>query len=92
MSSALAPAQHDLEADVLPEIVRLYREVLATTSTTPESNFFKMGGDSLSAIGVALAVEKRYGLKVDPVVVYERPVVRDFAEAVVWMLNNPAGM
>jgi acyl carrier protein len=51
-----------------------------------------MGGDSLGAIGIALEVEKRYGLKVDPVVVYERPVVREFAEAVVWMLNNPAGM
>lgn len=44
----------DLEA----EITQIWREVLAIESVSPNDSFFDLGGDSLSAIRVTLAMER----------------------------------
>ena len=74
---------------IAEEIARMLSRVLANASVTADSDFFKVGGDSLAAMELMAAIEEKFGLVVDAVVIFERPNIRDFAEAVDWMLKNP---
>ncbi len=71
--------------DLLPTrdgVIALARSVLGTPEIGETTNFFEAGGDSLSALGLCMAVEKAYGFRVDPTVIYATPVMGEFVACV----------
>lgn len=54
-----------LEAVIADEMGRL----LARTSVAPEDDFFDLGGDSLGAFQLAMALEERLGRSINPVLI-----------------------
>jgi acyl carrier protein len=75
--------------DLVDDIALLLGRILAKTEITADSDFFRLGGDSLAAVNLMVAIEERFGIKVDPVVIFERPRISDFAFAIDWLLKNP---
>jgi len=55
-------------SDRIPELddfVRLVGNVVGVRTATAESNFFDLGGDSLTAAHLSILVEERWGLSMD---------------------------
>lgn len=64
------------------EIAGMLALILAKQSVAPDDDFFALGGDSLSATELMIAIESRFGLVLDPVEIFEQPNIRLFAEIV----------
>ncbi len=71
----LVPAANDTEI----ELLRMWKEALHCTSLGVTENFFDLGGYSLSASKLLLAVEKKFKRKMPLATLFEAPTVRDFA-------------
>jgi amino acid adenylation domain-containing protein len=73
-------------------IGNVWRELLPGVAIDLESNFFQVGGDSLLAMRMLARVERIFGMAIDLTVFMERPVLGDFAEAVLLGLpdSNPS--
>lgn len=63
----------------LAHMTRLWCELLAKPSVEPEDDFFKLGGDSLTAVKLTAHVNDAFGLDLDPIEVFDRPVLADFS-------------
>ncbi len=63
------------------EMVQIFSTVLEIPLDEVErdSDFFACGGDSLATIAVATAIEGRFHIHIDPVMVFDHPVVSDLA-------------
>ncbi|MEM7791668.1 MAG: AMP-binding protein, partial [Verrucomicrobiota bacterium] len=46
-----------------------------------EDNFFDLGGDSLSAVTLVNEIEREFGVKLKPAVIFDAPVFADFCAA-----------
>ena len=64
-------------------IANAWRELIPGVEIDLESNFFQIGGDSLLAMRMLARVERMFGMTIDLTVFMARPVLGDFAEAVV---------
>jgi len=60
----------------------IWREVLGNARISVHENFFDLGGDSLKAIKIALAIEKRLNRGVPPAMLIERPMIEQLARAI----------
>lgn len=60
--------------------MRILREGFDLTLSSPEDNFFDLGGDSLLAAGFFARVELEFGVTLSLDVLLERPTVRQLAE------------
>lgn len=49
----------------LDDFVRLVGDVVGISTATAASNFFDLGGDSLTAAHLSILVEERWGLSMD---------------------------
>src|ERR1700755_359120 len=90
MDKALGARQEDIKrreeecVEACARIVaRLLTNILGADGITADSNFFRVGGDSLAAVSLAAAVEMEFGVKLDSVDVFERPDLRDYASLIV---------
>ena len=56
----------DKEGPITTEtiIAAIYRDILHGADFSITSDFFEMGGDSLSAMRIAMMVEERFGVKI----------------------------
>lgn len=66
---------------VLGDVAKIWATVLNRPVGPPESNFFDLGGDSISATIAALALEESLGFPVDTGFVYRHPVLFEQARA-----------
>ncbi|XVQ15871.1 amino acid adenylation domain-containing protein [Spirillospora sp. CA-255316] len=64
------------------EIAGIWSELLGVPAVGAEDSFFGLGGNSLDANHVIRAVEARLEVRVPVRVLFERPRLRDFADAV----------
>ena len=64
-------------------IANVWRDLIPGVEIDLESNFFQIGGDSLLAMRMLARVERMFGMTIDLTVFMARPVLGDFAEAVV---------
>jgi len=64
------------------EIARIFLDVLKAPCVGRQSNFFDLGGDSLSAMHVLTAVDAALGVSVTPEVLFDHPTVSEFAAAI----------
>lgn len=80
----LAPAERSLyprQAGVM--IGDVWRDLIPGVEIDLDSNFFQIGGDSLLAMRMLARVERMFGTTIDLTVFMAKPVLGDFAEAVV---------
>lgn len=68
--------------EVLATLVSIFAEVLGVENVGPESDFFRLGGDSVAATVLMVRIEEEWGILLDPIEVFDRPEVRDFAKVV----------
>ncbi|MFW2589858.1 amino acid adenylation domain-containing protein [Sagittula sp. SSi028] len=60
-------------------LAELYRAVLGLDAPMAETDFFLAGGDSLGAVRLGLAIERRFGRNPGIGAILQRPVLRDLA-------------
>jgi acyl carrier protein len=75
---------------VAAEIAAMLALILARTAVAPDDDFFDLGGDSLSATELMVAIEARYRIVVDPVEIFEEPKIRQFAHGIALLLARDA--
>lgn len=76
-------------ADVVAlQIAAMLGHILAQPRVGPDDDFFDLGGDSLTAIELMVAIEAQYGVVVDPVEVFEQPKLRLFARMIADLSAN----
>jgi phthiocerol/phenolphthiocerol synthesis type-I polyketide synthase E len=76
--SAAKSGQSEIEAT----LQRIWGECLGVGSISLTHNFFEIGGDSLSAIGIAMSANNQ-GLELTPQDLYDHPSVSELAAALV---------
>jgi thioesterase domain-containing protein/acyl carrier protein len=60
-------------------IAQWWRELLGAESLTPQSDFFEMGGQSLTAVRLFAKIKKSYGIQLSAATIYEVPTVEKLA-------------
>lgn len=78
-----APAeapQSEAANDIERRLMRILREGFDLRLSSPNDNFFDLGGDSLLAAGFFARLESEFGVTLSLDVLFERPTVRQLAE------------
>lgn len=81
-SLASVPAMAGTEArlnDIEMKLASIWRELLKVRDIGPTSNFFELGGHSLLTIRLMAKIATEFGLKLDPVTLFQAPTLREFA-------------
>ncbi|MEH6836540.1 MULTISPECIES: amino acid adenylation domain-containing protein [Falsihalocynthiibacter] len=63
-------------------VAEIWGRSMRDPNVGPESNFFEIGGDSLAAVNISLRLEHKLELFLPSQLVFEAPVLRDFAAMV----------
>ena len=79
--SVLRPAARGPASAMERELLTIWEQALGRQPLSVHDNFFDVGGDSLSAIGVLTATEQKLGRKVPLYLLTEHPTVEQFAQA-----------
>ncbi len=58
----------------------IWRELLRVREVGPTSNFFELGGHSLLTIRLMARVAAEFGVKLEPVTLFQSPTLREFAD------------
>lgn len=69
----------EFDSEVERELATLWAEVFDTDVVTAESDFYDLGGDSLSAVQLAEAIEDRLDLRVEVDALFDYPTLRELA-------------
>ena len=64
---------------VLDAVATVFERVVGTSGATADDNLLSMGGDSLQAIDVTLALEDRFGVAISPEGFEDSQTIRDLA-------------
>ncbi|WMX46962.1 phosphopantetheine-binding protein [Streptomyces roseicoloratus] len=64
------------------EIAAVMAEVLSVDRVGQRDSFYDLGGTSLSAIRICARIERRLGLRVDPLWLLDHDELADFAEQI----------
>lgn len=67
----------------LEGLVSIWSETLRSADISPESDFFDLGGDSLLALALFLAIERETGLRFPITTIYDAPTVALMAKLIV---------
>ena len=79
--SVLRPAARGPASAMERELLTIWEQALGRQPLSVQDNFFDVGGDSLSAIGVLNATEHMLGRKVPLYLLTEHPTVEQFVRA-----------
>jgi acyl carrier protein len=60
----------------------LWERNLSRSPIGPHDDYFEMGGDSLSAVNLVAAIEKQFGLKLKPSVLFDNSNIADLVRAI----------
>ena len=86
----MAPASYIHAFDTTADQVAAILVRVLAKDVTLESDFFMLGGDSLAALELMVGIEIVYGLKVEPIEIFERPLVSEFASYIDQLLQEQA--
>lgn len=64
------------------DLVRLWQEELDFAPIGIDDSYFEIGGDSVSALNIFLALEESFGIKLGPSVLVEHPTIRALAKLI----------
>ena len=82
------PSHHHAEPPVAPrtalekQLVAIWEKVLEVSPVGIRDDFSELGGDSLRAVEMALAIEKKFGIRVPVGKLFEFPTIQVLAEYV----------
>ncbi|MFD5141804.1 phosphopantetheine-binding protein [Streptomyces sp. NPDC058401] len=80
---AVREAGYEHPTDELEEeIAAVMAEVLAVERVGRRDSFYDLGGTSLAAIRICARIERRLGLRVDPMLLLDHDELADFAEQI----------
>jgi hypothetical protein len=71
-----------LETDTERWVAKCWRSVLGISDVGRDGDFFALGGNSLRAIRVLARVEERCGLRLGLRLLFDNPILCDFAAAI----------
>jgi acyl carrier protein len=57
----------------LERMLAVWRQVLGVEKVAPTDDFFHLGGDSLAATTMVVAIEEAFGVILDPIEIFEDP-------------------
>ena len=85
MSAPVDPAAEGpgLSGQVEETVARAWAELLQRPITRRNAHFFELGGNSLLAVQLALRMSQDFGVPVAQKLVFEKPVLSEFARAIV---------
>jgi acyl-CoA synthetase (AMP-forming)/AMP-acid ligase II/thioesterase domain-containing protein/acyl carrier protein len=58
--------QAEIGGDACESVIGIFKAALRLETVAPDAGFFELGGDSISALDVLLAIEQRFGVSVSP--------------------------
>ncbi len=92
LTGAAAPKKHD-ELTLQGDITQIWNELLGVPPTEPTDNFFDLGGHSLKAVELVLAIEERFGVSCSVVDIYNHPTLAAFTQSLANSLaaHSPTG-
>ena len=70
------------------EVSMLWEELLEVTDVSPESDFFVLGGHSLAAMRLINRLERRFGIEVPLLVVFEHSTLETLGAAIDSMIQK----
>lgn len=76
-------------SDIERNILTLWESILDVKMTSLDSNFFHLGGDSLSAINLTIELSEMYSMHISTSFVYEYPTISTQAENLIIHRNSP---
>ncbi|WP_374310010.1 condensation domain-containing protein [Methylocella sp.] len=76
---ATAQAERLPDADAEKRLAAIWRELLHVERIEPQSNFFDLGGHSLLSIRLMARIAEEFGVKLDPLTLFQAPTLRAFA-------------
>ena len=80
---AVREAEYEQPTDELEEeIAAVMAEVLSVDKVGRHDSFYDLGGTSLAAIRICARLERRLGLRVDPLLLLDHDELADFAEQI----------
>ncbi|MBV9330104.1 MAG: alpha/beta fold hydrolase, partial [Alphaproteobacteria bacterium] len=75
--------QHSAPSNELVEkLCHLWAKILQAQEVGPDSDFFELGGDSLTAITLLIEIEREFGIRLPVTVIYDAPTVAQQAELI----------
>ncbi|HEX4208950.1 MAG TPA: SDR family NAD(P)-dependent oxidoreductase, partial [Candidatus Binataceae bacterium] len=77
-----APSGEPMRDEIERTLGQWWHELLGAESLTPQSDFFEMGGQSLTAVRLFAKIKKSYGLQLSPATIYEAPTIEKLAQRV----------
>jgi amino acid adenylation domain-containing protein len=80
-SSPRVPLARSPVSPLEQDLLAIWEEALGRRPLSVQDNFFDIGGDSLSAVGVLAATERKLGRKVPLYLLTEHPTVEQFVQA-----------
>jgi acyl-CoA synthetase (AMP-forming)/AMP-acid ligase II/acyl carrier protein len=75
----VAPRRSRHESAIEQQVAAIWSEILGTDEFDRDDDFFEVGGDSLSAETLALAIEQRFGKQVPADLLYRRTTIARLA-------------
>lgn len=69
-------------SDPAAHVLQIAKQVLDVDSFDPKSNFFELGGDSLTAVNFVRLIEEELSIEIPLVEFFEAPDLATFAEFV----------
>jgi acyl transferase domain-containing protein/thioesterase domain-containing protein len=71
-----------MRSEVETTIAVWWHELLGADALTPQSDFFEMGGQSLTAVRLFAKIRKTYGVELSPATIYEARTIEELARKI----------
>jgi acyl carrier protein len=65
--------------DTVQKLAQIWAEAMELETVRPEDDFFEIGGDSVTATIIMVHIEEMWGILLDPIEAFDRPVLKDLA-------------
>lgn len=72
-----SPAQSEAPSEAETKMMAIWQDILGLSNIGPQSNFFDLGGHSLTAMRLAAKVTEAFGTKINVAALFEAPTVRE---------------
>jgi acyl carrier protein len=78
-AARMAPATGTIDDPLVHEVAKIFEAVLGAVEATPEDNILSLGGDSLQAMKVAIALERHFDMTIPAGIYHGMQSIRDLA-------------
>jgi len=69
-------------AELVARLAEIWSRALRVSPVEPDNNFFDLGGDSLTAVGLFLEIERETGISLPITTIYDAPTISALADVI----------